>query len=315
MGAPLLLSFDVAHMDHSQRELYGNPEIVAVNQDADSNGRGTLGGRRVSGGDFVQAAAPAWPQGVGDASVLAARALSSADLAAVDARVVQKIGDTATSPGAARAAPSTFTSTFTSTANRGCGAATFPSSRVGVESMGLVCTNATTADACIAACCAEGVGCDTWQWNPGYGPSPTSCTHAHGGGVYGPCWTGKETSIAQSKAGWSGGSKRQTPPPHPSPPPPPPPPNTASLLNVWARNLHDGSTAIIFVNNGAAAATMTCDAGCAAAAGLAAGRSYGCRDLFARTDLANITVGPQGFSSPSAVPGDAGSILLRLSPV
>ena len=45
MGAPMMLSFDVATLSEAQLALYGNPEIVAVSQDADEHGRGSYGGR------------------------------------------------------------------------------------------------------------------------------------------------------------------------------------------------------------------------------------------------------------------------------
>merc|ERR1711971_1115113 len=156
MGAPILLSFDLQKLNSTEVSfLYGNPEIIAVSQDADEHGRGTPGGRRVSGGDFEE----------------------------VEAKVEAK----------------------------------------------------------------EGVG-------------------------------------------------------------------NAIEPNVWTRNLHDGSTAIIFVNNGDAAVQMVCDQVCLNAAGLKVGQTYAVRDLFTRKDLPLVTLDTSGLTSPVQVPGDAGSVFLRLTP-
>ena len=56
MGAPLLLSFDLANLDAAQKRVYLNAEIVQINQDADADGRGVRGGRRVGGGNFTEGA-------------------------------------------------------------------------------------------------------------------------------------------------------------------------------------------------------------------------------------------------------------------
>ena len=49
--------------------------------------------------------------------------------------------------------------------------------------------------------------------------------------------------------------------------------------NVWARNLHSGDVAIIFINAGDAPTKVVCDASCIVAAGLVAGRRYSVRDV------------------------------------
>lgn len=168
MGAPLLISFDLTSLDKDQLALYTNPEIVAINQDADDQGRGTSGGRRVSGGDF-------------NISIAATAAAATTNILA--------------------------------------------------------------------------------------GTTP------------------------QDKA---------------------------DVFNVWARNLHSGDTAVIFVNNQAAATTMTCNAACAKSAGLGAagGKKYAVRDVYARKDLASIVIDTDGgFSSGASVAGDGGSAFLRLTPL
>ena len=87
-----------------------------------------------------------------------------------------------------------------------------------------------------------------------------------------------------------------------------------STQNIWARSLHDGGTTMIFVNNGVPAAKMVCDGACVAEAGLVAGRKYAVRDLHARKDLVPITLGAAGVDA-GQVDGDAGSVLLKLSPL
>ena len=129
-----------------------------------------------------------------------------------------------------------------------------------------------------------------------------ACTHSDKG-VFGACWIGSPTSLAPD-LGWNGGTSQR----------PPPPPSPAHLINIWARSLHDGSTALFFVNNGDTALKMVCDAGCLAAAGLLVGKEYAVRDLFARADLAPVTLGGPGLASPKEVPGDAGSAFIKLTP-
>lgn len=245
MGAPLLLSFDLDNLDAKQKALYGNPEIVAVNQDRDpATGRGTAGGRRVFGGDFV------------------------AEVAEEEA------------------------------------ACAFPHNRTGVEAVGLGhLWNVSSAEECAAKCCASD-GCTTWQWDASYHPSncPSGC----------PCWGGVEKEL-KSGGAWSGGSKH--PAGHQNPPSPP---HSGAAQNIWVRNLHDGGTAMIFVNNGVPAVKMACTGECVAAAGLSVGKKYAVRDLYAHKDLPPITLGAAGVRAgvdAGQVDGDAGSVLLKLSPM
>jgi hypothetical protein len=238
MAAPLLLSFDLTNLDAHQRFLYGNPEIIAVNQDRDDHGRGTAGGRRVAG-----------PRLPGQAT----------DIAEVQC--------------------------------------TFPFNRTGVESEGLQAEHSgdTSADACRAACCAN-TNCTTWQYNPLYHPR---------GYPKEPCWNGRERSVSKGREGWVGGSKLAGP----APPPP--------AFNIWARNLHDGGTAMIFINDspaGSVPMTMRCDAACTKAAGLSPGK-YTVRDLYARKNIAGgVTVEADSGFEVGTVPADAGSVLWKLSP-
>ena len=259
MGAPLLLSFDLTRLEPQQLALYGNAEIIAVNQDKDKEGRGVAAGRRVSGGDF---------------------------------------------PTTALAGPSAGTPSGTWPLT--CGAGSFAHSRAGVESFGLQPNHHgdASAAACLAACCewqAESANCTTWQFNPSYRP--------RGYGAE-PCWGGVEKSIQPNAKGWVGGSAQAGPPP------------PAPAINIWARNLFDGSTALIFINSGHSPVHMQCDTACIAQARLAPGQ-YKVRDLYARKDVAMagprgdsglLTVAKNGFAV-GLVPGDAGSVLWRLTPV
>ena len=148
-----------------------------------------------------------------------------------------------------------------------CDATSFPVNRTGVQVMGLRCANASTQQECISACC-NSEGCSTWSWNPHYSPDGKATDHCTRDGDYGPCWIGEAQSIVSGKPSWSGASKPGGLPP---PPPPPPSPSPASLTNVWVRNLHNGSTAILFVNAAAVAQPMTCDVTCLGRAGLKTG--------------------------------------------
>ena len=308
MGAPLLLSFDVSQLSKAQIDTtYGNPEIVAVNQDADEHGRGSRGGKRVSGSDFpendndasaVDTAAEKESHNETISEARATQARDGVDRQQQQQQQQQQQHQQQVHTAAAAAA--------------NCDASTFKYSRNGVQSSGLACHDAASAADCIAACCNAGDGCTTWQYNPKHSlkNDTTHCNRKHGG-VWGPCWIGRETRSTPNAPDWIGRSTAA------SPPPPPPPPG--SSLNVWARSLHDGSTAVLFINNapdaGAPGQVMHCNAACSTAAGLLAGTTYAVRDLAARSDLAPITVdGTSGFASPSAVPADAGSLLLKFTP-
>ena len=273
MGAPLLLSFDLANLDATQLATYGNAEIVAINQDADEHGRGVAGGRRVSGDDLV-----------GPVTLDAAAASSGKHSAANVARRAAAGGARATTNSLAKA----------------CSNASFPYSRVGVECIGLQPANVTSATACIAACCAMGAACHTWQWNPTYNKG-----HGHQ-----PCWIGAEHATRWNSTGWVAGGSTL---PSPTPPPTPAPPTSLNTQNVWARNLHSGATALLFINNGAGAVNMTCDAACALAAGLVDGTTYSVRDVGERRDLVSLTL--QDGVAAGIIAGDAGSLLLLLTPL
>jgi len=100
-------------------------------------------------------------------------------------------------------------------------------------------------------------------------------------------------AMKNKRPGWSGGT-------------------TTSCTNVWVRDLFDGSTALIFINAGANDVEVVCDERCLVKAGLRQGSKYYMRDLIARKDLGDILLDKQ-LVSPQKIPGDGGSILIKLS--
>jgi len=94
-------------------------------------------------------------------------------------------------------------------------------------------------------------------------------------------------------------------------------PDPATCTNVWLRQLGDGSIAVAMVNNGADAATVTCDAACFAQASIPASvGSLVVRDLWAHANVTTLVRGPGGgFSFAANVTGDGGSNLYRMFPV
>ena len=107
------------------------------------------------------------------------------------------------------------------------------------------------------------------------------------------------------------------------------PATETATTNVWARELQDGSRAVLFLNIGEAAADITCDKACFTAMGwsadgekmkgvpgegcAAAGRlpsSWSVRDLWLKRDIATIT-GPS--LTAERVPGN-GTALFKLTP-
>lgn len=220
MGAPLLLSFDIGSLTNSRTllEVYANPEIIAVSQDVDEQGRGSLGGRRVLGGDFPES-----------------EPVQSTD----DVRV----------------------STTTNRNIQSCDASTFTRNMSGVEVEGLACHNASSPAECIAACC-DMPDCTTWQWSLQHSKGGTPfCSMSKNGGVFGACWIGTSRKISSNAPSWIGASTAPTPSPPPS----------GSSVNIWARNLHSGETAMIFVNTGDISAVIKCDLGCVQASSLNVG--------------------------------------------
>lgn len=83
--------------------------------------------------------------------------------------------------------------------------------------------------------------------------------------------------------------------------------------NVWYKQLADGSIALMLINFGSEAQTVTCDASCFADAGFPnASQSFTVRDVWTRTDNGTTTAG-EGFAA-ALQPGGA-SVILRLTPV
>ena len=82
--------------------------------------------------------------------------------------------------------------------------------------------------------------------------------------------------------------------------------------NVWARRLDGGDVALLFINNGRAPQSVSCDADCCAAAGLARDATLTVRDLFARTDNGTAACGGAGVAF--TVPAGGASVFVRVSP-
>eukprot|EP01065_Artemidia_motanka_P020780 TRINITY_DN24825_c0_g1_i1.p1 TRINITY_DN24825_c0_g1~~TRINITY_DN24825_c0_g1_i1.p1 ORF type:complete len:434 (+),score=66.52 TRINITY_DN24825_c0_g1_i1:69-1370(+) len=61
-----------------------------------------------------------------------------------------------------------------------------------------------------------------------------------------------------------------------------------TATNVWARELADGSRAVIFINNGDSEADVECDRACFSSMGLA-GKNVRVRDLWARKDVGSVS--------------------------
>ena len=85
----------------------------------------------------------------------------------------------------------------------------------------------------------------------------------------------------------------------------------SSCTNVWARPLADGSVALAFLNTGKAAANVTCDAACFAAAALSGADRLLVRDLLAHVDIPSL--GPP-FALTAEVGGDGSAAAFRLTP-
>ena len=85
-------------------------------------------------------------------------------------------------------------------------------------------------------------------------------------------------------------------------------PAAAACTNVWARPLVDGSVAFVFVNNGAANATVTCDAACFSAMNVTGSGSVSIRDLWEHAVVATLT---PPYTYNAMVQGEGGSVIVR----
>ncbi len=90
-----------------------------------------------------------------------------------------------------------------------------------------------------------------------------------------------------------------------------PPGGPGVCTNVWARPLSNGDVALAFLNNGSDNASVTCDAACFEAAGLAGAAGLRVRDLLAHADLAPLS---PPFSITVPVGAAGATAALRLSP-
>jgi len=74
-------------------------------------------------------------------------------------------------------------------------------------------------------------------------------------------------------------------------------------FNVWAKKLHDGSYAVIFLNNADHEQDITCDQACFQKMGIPSGRTVRVRDLWYHKDLPSFESG--SFTSKSVPKGGA----------
>lgn len=86
--------------------------------------------------------------------------------------------------------------------------------------------------------------------------------------------------------------------------------NTA---NVWGRPLADGSWALVFMNAGETDVALTCDSACLSVTGWDATQLLLVRDLWAQSNVGNITVA-QGLSVPDLA-ADGGVQMYKLTPI
>lgn len=94
-------------------------------------------------------------------------------------------------------------------------------------------------------------------------------------------------------------------------------PDATACSNVWGRPLADGSWALAFINNGAAASIVACDAACFSQTTLPSGPGAALvvRDLWAHANVTTLPWTPGGYSYNASVPGDGGVVAVRLIPV
>ena len=100
-----------------------------------------------------------------------------------------------------------------------CAADNFPIPRNGTQSLGLLAVaGVTDAAGCLAACCAKGGRCTTWNFNLDFKG------HRHA------CYVGTEAGVEHNISGWVGGSKYPPGPPSPRPGPHPRPAPTPAAI-------------------------------------------------------------------------------------
>lgn len=81
--------------------------------------------------------------------------------------------------------------------------------------------------------------------------------------------------------------------------------------NVWARPLTDGSHALVFINTNSTAVNVTCDRDCFATIGIYPGDRLSVRDLWAASDLPDVT---EATLTASALEPHGGHLMVRVTP-
>jgi len=85
----------------------------------------------------------------------------------------------------------------------------------------------------------------------------------------------------------------------------------SSTYNVWGKKLHDGSAALLFLNNAGQAADVTCDANCFTTLGFKSSDNLQVRDLWSHT---NMGVVPASGYTAKNVGANGGSVTLKFTP-
>jgi hypothetical protein len=85
----------------------------------------------------------------------------------------------------------------------------------------------------------------------------------------------------------------------------------ASGSNVWAKELSDGSYAVVFLNVGNAIANVTCDTTCFAYIGVTAGNNYNVEDLW--DDAHKINLIKTATFTAQNLPASGGHLMVKIS--
>lgn len=286
--ANLLISQNVLAWSPYALETYSNAEAIAVNQDA-------LGSPayRIVGGDLQFPCAGGGPSG----------AIASVQAVACDASDPSQKWSFDAATGAIVPAA-------------------FPAGVLDVFDCG-------TADGTVVSVYAPDGGAgpcagknQVWSWPGAASPGGGAVTSANGGvclDVFdwtGPtvdawaCNGGSNQAFSLSAEGLIATQKDATHAPVCLSATVAPPPSQCT--NVWGRQLSGGAFALGFVNNGGAAANVTCDAACFAQLRVPAGvTQLKVRDLWAHADLGTLSA-PFSFTAP--VNGTGFAALFKLTP-
>jgi alpha-galactosidase len=92
----------------------------------------------------------------------------------------------------------------------------------------------------------------------------------------------------------------------------------ANATNIWARPLQHGAVAAVFLNNAETDQQITCGNACFTVMGFKSGQTLQVRDLWARSDLPELTLGPGTTFTPNSTgtaQGGANMVLFKTKAV